>query len=128
MKSGVYYITNKVTNETYIGSSKDINRRWKVHKSKKVNTKISLSIQQYGWDNHVAGVITYCDINEAKKLEKEYLDYLQPKLNTNKIGFDKKEYMKKYNKDYFQTEKGKDKQKEYQKGYRAKKKTQQGDI
>ena len=30
--SGVYKITNNITNDFYIGSSKDVNRRWSGHR------------------------------------------------------------------------------------------------
>ena len=31
--AGIYKITNNITNDLYVGSSKDIKRRWHDHKS-----------------------------------------------------------------------------------------------
>ena len=54
--SGVYKITNKITNDFYIGSSKDIYKRWNRHKNelnkkKHINIILQRAWNKYGSDN-----------------------------------------------------------------------------
>lgn len=54
--NGVYLITNKVNNKTYVGSSKDINRRIKTHKRELAegshnNRKLQKDYDKYGDEN-----------------------------------------------------------------------------
>ena len=51
--SGIYRITNTVTNDCYIGSSKDVKRRWKEHKCKSKwkrfpNNQLYQDMQKFG--------------------------------------------------------------------------------
>ena len=53
---GIYCITNKITNKIYIGSTIDINRRWKEHKkelskNKHHNLYLQNSFNKYGHKN-----------------------------------------------------------------------------
>ena len=54
--SGVYKITNNITGDFYIGSSKNIEKRWYQHKSPSVqkrqpNSKLYKAMDRYGLDN-----------------------------------------------------------------------------
>lgn len=56
--SGVYKITNTVTNDFYIGSSKDVNKRGANHKcpstwKKCPNNPMYLDMKKYGIDKFV---------------------------------------------------------------------------
>lgn len=61
---GVYKITNEV-GAVYIGSSKNVLRRFKQYKYLRQNEqcKIRNSILKYGYDNHVFEVIEECDLD-----------------------------------------------------------------
>ena len=59
---GIYKITNTITGDFYIGSSKDINRRWAAHKWPSTwkncpNNPMYLDMRKYGIENFVFAVI-----------------------------------------------------------------------
>jgi len=87
MESGIYVIKNKVTNDVYIGSAKNFNKRWNGHKSK-LRKKIHHSIiLQNSWNKHkekffVFQIIEYVkDISKLIEREQYYLDLIKPKYN-----------------------------------------------
>ena len=54
----IYKITNKITNKVYVGSSVDVERRWRQHKEASINEKdhhynypLMISFRKYGIDN-----------------------------------------------------------------------------
>lgn len=69
--NGVYLITNKVNNKTYVGSSKDINRRIKTHKRELAegshnNRKLQKDYDKYGDENFEYTIL-------EKDVEHEFL-------------------------------------------------------
>lgn len=82
---GIYKITNILTNDFYIGASKDIARRLSTHfnrDSKRYkNHKFYEDIRKYGVENFKYEVIEEC--SESKLLTKEqyYYDILNPTYN-----------------------------------------------
>lgn len=76
--SGVYRIVNKINGKYYIGSSIDIDKRWKYHlsESKQNRYKYPLynAIRKYGKDNFILEVIQQCDISDLEYIEQTYLD------------------------------------------------------
>lgn len=74
MTTGIYSITNKINNRVYIGSSKDINRRWKQHindlnKGTHINQSLQDDWRKYGENNFKFNVIRQCDESELKYIE-----------------------------------------------------------
>lgn len=74
---GIYKITNNVNNKTYIGSSKNINKRWCEHKNalkhnKHVNKYLQDDYNLYGEDSFTYDVIVECNQTELKLLEEYY--------------------------------------------------------
>ena len=60
--SGIYKITNTITGDFYIGSSKNINRRWAEHKhpskwKRFPNNQLYKDMQEYGVDKFVFEVL-----------------------------------------------------------------------
>ena len=112
--SGIYKITNVITGDFYIGSSNDINRRWRAHKcpstwKKCPNNPMYLVMRKYGIENFVFEVIEEAEESFLKEKEQQFIEMLKPTYNNyNANGFDF-ERRKKYCKEY---------QKEYQKEYR----------
>lgn len=108
--SGIYKITNLITNEFYIGSSKNIESRWAYHKAKfKSNeetfNKLYLDFKKYGLESFKFEIIERCSTN-IKEKEQEYIDKLRPHYNTkaahsNKIYKIDEVKRKKYIKDYY---------------------------
>lgn len=71
MVSGVYKITNP-KGAVYIGSSRNIKRRWILYKCPTgtiKQPKLNASLKKYGYENHLLEIIEKCD--PAVMLEKE---------------------------------------------------------
>ena len=85
MNSGIYRIKNLITNDCYYGSSKDIEKRWKIHKTKlKIGNHINIILTRawakYGESNFIFEIVELCDINRLKEVEQKYLNN-KPKYN-----------------------------------------------
>ncbi len=120
--SGIYKITNVETNECYIGSSVDVNRRWSEHKALSTwkrcqNNKLYIALQQYGLDKFIFEIIE--ETTNLKEREQYYIDLLKPSYNNIRAnGWDLERYkesQKEYIKEYQKTDKYKEYIKEYQK-------------
>jgi excinuclease UvrABC nuclease subunit len=89
-KSGIYMITNKLTNDKYIGQSIDISNRFKHYfnlsyiKSKD-SFRISRALIKYGYSNFSVTILEYCDKSELLIREQYYFDKLNPQYNILKI-------------------------------------------
>lgn len=81
----VYCLTNLITNEKYIGVTKqELKRRFKAGKGYKPTTKINLAIQNYGWENFNYEVLYETSNKElAGMLEQDYIK----KYNTIENGY-----------------------------------------
>ena len=128
--SAVYKITNTVTGDCYIGSSKDVKRRWAEHKcpsswKRFPNYQLYKDIQKYGVDNFDFQILEVVEQEELKVTEQKFIETLKPTYNdirANGRDFERykeyqkeyektdkrKKYKKKYNKEYSKTEKGKE--------------------
>ena len=117
---GIYKITNTITNDFYIGSSKNVKRRWRSHKctstwSKCPNNQMYLDMQKYGVDKFEFQVLEVVEEDSLKEIEQQFIENLQPTYNNyNANGLDI-ERRKKSNKKYYKSDKGKEAQKKYQK-------------
>ena len=74
--SGVYKITNTVTNDFYIGSSKNVRSRWVSHKcpstwKKCPNNPMYLDMQKYGTDKFEFEILAEDKIIYLKKTKKK---------------------------------------------------------
>ena len=107
---GVYKITNTVTGDCYIGSSKDIKRRWTAHKcpsswKRFPNNQLYKDMQKYGVDKFDFQVIAEVEESFLKEKEQYFIETLKPTYNQmNANGWDierRKESKKKANKKYF---------------------------
>ena len=130
--SGIYKITNTVTNDFYIGSSKDVKKRWTEHKcpsswKRLPNSQLYKDMQEYGVDKFEFEILAEIEPCSLKETEQQFIEKLKPIYNNYRAnGFDferKKEYnreykksekYKKYNKKYEKTEKRKKAKKEYE--------------
>ena len=82
--SGVYKITNTITGEFYIGSSKDIKRRWSNHKCRSTwdkcpNSSMYKDMQKYCVDKFKFEIIE--ETTELKQREQYWMNLLKPKYN-----------------------------------------------
>ena len=128
--SGVYKITNTVTGDFYIGSSKDVKSRWTQHKrqstwNKCPNSQLYKDMQEYGKDKFVFELLEEVEAEKLKEKEQYFIETLKPSYNNyNANGFDferYKKHKKEYNKEYNKSDKRKKYNKEYEKTDKRKK-------
>ena len=121
--SAVYKIINTITGDFYIGSSKNVKRRWADHKCPSVwnkcpNNPMYLDMQKYGLDKFSFQILEEVEIEQLKEMEQQFIETLNPTYNRNRAdGWDVERY-KEWQEEYRKTDKCKDYQKQYQKEYR----------
>ena len=120
--SAVYKITNVITGDFYIGSSKDVKRRWLNHKCPSVwnrypNNPMYLDMNKYGVDKFSFQILEEAEIDSLKEMEQQFIEKLHPTYNRNRAdGWDVERY-KKWQEEYRKTDKSKEYQKQYQLEY-----------
>lgn len=82
--SGVYKITNMITGDFYIGSSKNIRDRWFTHRAPSrwvqcPNSKLYQDMVQYGRDNFEFEILE--ETTELKLKEQYWIEQLNPSYN-----------------------------------------------
>ena len=82
--TGVYKITNIITGDFYIGSSKNIEKRWAAHKSpsrwkRNPNVKLYKAFINYGLDNFTFEILEETD--NLREREQHYIERLKPTYN-----------------------------------------------
>ena len=101
---GVYKITNTVTGDFYIGSSKDVKQRWANHKlpsrwKQYPNNQMYIDMQKYGKDKFVFEVIAEVEAEKLKEKEQQFIEMLKPTYNSNRAkGWDIETHKKASNK------------------------------
>lgn len=82
--TGVYKITNLLTNQSYIGQSKDIDRRWMEHKTPKAggNDRLHKDMQRFGIENFKFEVLKECEPSELLIEERRFIKEQHPFYNT----------------------------------------------
>lgn len=113
---GIYQIKNKITNEIYIGSSRDIEHRWSCHKGKPSwlrhpNMRLYQDFQKYGLENFDFSMVEECEESELRQREDFYIQTLNPSYNQRRA------YNPDCNKNYHKTDKGRSHKKSYNKNY-----------
>ena len=116
--SAVYKITNTITGDFYIGSSKDVKKRWAVHKCQSVwkkypNKQLYQDMQKYGKDKFVFEILAEVEANKLKEAEQQFIETLKPTYNSNRAKGWNIERIKETNKKYKKTDKYKKAKKEY---------------
>ena len=106
---GIYKITNTITGDFYIGSSKNVKERWAAHKCKSSwkrfpNNPMYLDMKKYGTDKFVFEILEEAEVEKLKEKEQEFIETLQPTYNDRKAnGWDVERY-----KEYQKSDKGKE--------------------
>ena len=115
---GIYKITNTITGDFYIGSSKNIKRRWANHKIQSTwknnpNNPLYQDMKKYGVDKFELEILAEVEEDKLKEMEQQFIELLKPIYNNrNANGWDV-ERRKEYHKDYQKSDKYKQYQKEY---------------
>ena len=114
----VYKITNTITGDFYIGSSKDVKLRWRSHKwqstwKKYPNKQLYLDMMKYGLDKFVFEILEEVELEQLKEAEQKFIETLKPTYNDrNANGWDF-ERKKEYNKEYQKSDKRKESLRKY---------------
>ena len=107
--SGIYKITNTITGDFYIGSSKNVKQRWIDHKKPSIlkkhpNNQMYHDMKKYGVDKFDFQILAEVEPEKLKETEQKFIEKLQPTYNSNRAkgwDFDKyKEYQKEFYKEY----------------------------
>ena len=118
---GVYKITNTITGDSYIGSSKNVKQRLAVHKCQSTwknhpNNPMYLDMRKYGVDNFELQILEEVESDSLKETEQQFIELLKPTYNSNNAKGLDVERLKKYKKEYRKS----DKCKEYEKSDKRK--------
>ena len=126
---GIYKITNTITGDFYIGSSKNVKSRLESHKwpstwKQHPNNPMYIDMQKYGVDKFVFQILEEVEADKLKETEQKFIELLNPSYNNyNAKGLDierYKEYQKEYKKEYEKTDKRKEYKKQYNKSDKCK--------
>lgn len=91
MKSGIYKIICTKNSRYYIGSAKNIKRRWNRHlndlkNNKHVNIHMQRAYNKYGKDSFNIEILEYCNECDILIREQFYLDKMMPYIDNFNIG------------------------------------------
>ena len=119
---GVYKIVNTITGDFYIGSSKNIKKRWAYHKcpsswNKQPNNPLYLDMKKYGVDKLDFQILAEVEPEQLKETEQQLIEKLHPTYNSIRANGLDIERKKEYHKEYHKSPKYKEYIKEYHKGY-----------
>lgn len=85
---GIYKITNNINGHSYIGQSRDINRRWRSHKASAFNSNNSgydyplyCAIRKYGIQQFTFEILEECSIEQLNEREKYWISFYLPEYN-----------------------------------------------
>ena len=111
--SGVYKITNTITGDFYIGSSKDVKRRWASHKwpsawKKYQNKQLYKDMQKYGVDKFEFELLAEVKIEKLKESEQQFIEKYNPTYNSCNAKGLNIERRKETKKEYQKSDKGKE--------------------
>ena len=122
--SGIYKITNTITGDFYIGSSKNVKQRWMQHKKPSVwkrysNNPMYQDMRKYSVEKFELQILEEVEPDKLKELEQQFIEKLKPAYNSNNakgLNIERyKEHQIEYQKEYYQQ--NREKHKEYQNKY-----------
>lgn len=111
--SGVYKITNEITGDFYIGSSKNVFSRYASHRSPSTwknhpNSKLYKDFQKYGLDKFKFQILYLVKPEHLKQTEQEFIEMLHPAYNNYSARGRDVERWKEAERRYNQSERGKE--------------------
>ena len=98
---GIYMVTNTINGDCYIGQSKDIRRRWWMHKGSRTNIKklpiVGKAMKEFGINNFKLEILEECSVDVLDERERHYIAKFNPTynvLNGGKAGFEVPEFIR----------------------------------
>ena len=84
--SAVYKIVNMVTGDFYVGSSRNVKKRWLTHKNPSrwkqcPNSPLYQDMQKYGVDKFHFQILNFVMPEYLKQVEQELIEQLKPTYN-----------------------------------------------
>ena len=118
--SAVYKITNTITGDFYIGSSKNVKSRWKDHKKPSTwknnpNNPMYLDMQKYSVKKFEFQILEEVEPESLKETEQQFIETLKPTYNNYRAKGLNIERYKEHKREYCQQ--NREKVIEYQKEY-----------
>ena len=91
----IYSITNVINNKKYVGSTRNLKRRFCEHQSallhnRHKNRHLQNSWNKYGEENFIFTIICDCDLEDSYIYEQVVIDKLKPEYNIRKIAINNK--------------------------------------
>ena len=85
IKSGIYKITNKINGHSYIGMSKNIEKRWSDHKTKAYTSNreddkrkvLYIAIRKYGVENFDFEILEECPVNDIEYMKSREVYWIK---------------------------------------------------
>lgn len=127
--SAVYKIVNTVTGDFYVGSSKNVKKRWIQHKcpscwKRHLNAPLYQDMQKYGVDKFRFQILAPVMEEYLKQVEQEFIEMLKPTYNNyNAKGWDVeriKETNIRCNREYRRSERRRESLRKYQQSTKGK--------
>lgn len=83
---GIYWIRNKINNHIYVGSTTDVKRRRREHKTElkrgvSSHRLLQYAVNEYGLNNFSYKVLITCHPDMRKWYEQQFLDQWNPEYN-----------------------------------------------
>ena len=87
--SGIYKITNTITNDFYIGSSKNVKNRWAHHKipstwNRQPNSQLYKDMKKFGVDKFSFEILAEVEEGQLKEMEQQFIEKMHPTYNSNR--------------------------------------------
>ena len=110
---GIYKITNTITGDFYIGSSKNVKQRWANHKCQSrwkqhPNSQLYQDMKKYGVDKFEMQIIAEVEADSLKEMEQQFIETLNPTYNSCNAKGLNIERCKETKKEYQKSDKGKE--------------------
>lgn len=122
---GAYKITNTVTGDFYIGSSKDVKNRWAHHKipstwKNKPNSQLYKDMKKYGTDKFDFQILVEVEPEQLKEKEQQFIEMLKPTYNNYNANGINIERCREHQKEYQKSDRYKEYKREYEKSDKRK--------
>lgn len=86
MTIGIYQIINQINNKSYVGQSRNIEKRWSDHKVSNLDYPLYRAFKKYGIENFSFLILEACEIDELNEKEIYWIKKINPEYNQTEGG------------------------------------------